>query len=38
MISPDRDSSSTIRRVGLEGRTDLVTPGAASTPDDGVAA
>ena len=39
MISPERDSSSTIRRVGLEGRTDLVTAGgAASTPDDGVAA
>jgi NADH-quinone oxidoreductase subunit A len=48
MISPERDLSSTIRRVGLEGRidtvglegrTDLVTAGgAASTPDDGVAA
>ena len=39
MVSPDRDSSSTIRRVGLEGRTDLVTAGgAAGTPDDGVAA
>ena len=39
MVSPERDSSSTIRRVGLEGRTDLVTAeGAASTPDDGVAA
>jgi NADH-quinone oxidoreductase subunit A len=39
MVSPARDSSSTIRRVGLEGRTDLVTAGgAASTPDDGVAA
>jgi NADH-quinone oxidoreductase subunit A len=31
MVSPDRDSSSTIRRVGLEGRT-------AGTSDDGVAA
>ena len=39
MVSPERDSSSTIRRVGLEGRTDLVTAGgAAGTPDDGVAA
>jgi NADH-quinone oxidoreductase subunit A len=48
MISPARDSSTTIRRVGLEGRIDtvglegridLVTAGgAASTPDDGVAA
>lgn len=39
MISPSRDSQSTIRRVGLEGRTDLVTAGgAASPPDDGVAA
>jgi NADH-quinone oxidoreductase subunit A len=31
MVSPTRDSSSTIRRVGLEGRT-------AGTSDDGVAA
>ena len=31
MVSPNRDSSSTIRRVGLEGRT-------AGTSDDGVAA
>ena len=39
MVSPERDSSSTIRRVGLEGRTDLVTAGGAATnPDDGVAA
>ena len=39
MVSPDRDSSSTIRRVGLEGRTDLITAGGAgTTPDDGVAA
>jgi NADH-quinone oxidoreductase subunit A len=39
MVSPDRDSWSTIRRVGIEGRTDLVTAGgAASTPDDGFAA
>jgi hypothetical protein len=39
MVSPTRDSSSTIRRVGLEGRTDLITAGgAANTPDDGVAA
>jgi NADH-quinone oxidoreductase subunit A len=39
MVSPTRDSSSTIRRVGLEGRTDLITAGGAgTTPDDGVAA
>jgi NADH-quinone oxidoreductase subunit A len=39
MVSPARDSSSTIRRVGLEGRTDLITAGgAANPPDDGVAA
>jgi NADH-quinone oxidoreductase subunit A len=39
MVSAARDSSSTIRRVGLEGRTELVTAGgAASKPDDGVAA
>jgi NADH-quinone oxidoreductase subunit A len=39
MVSPTRDSSSTIRRVGLEGRGDFVTAGGAeATPDDGVAA
>jgi NADH-quinone oxidoreductase subunit A len=39
MVSAARDSTSTIRRVGLEGRTDLVTAGGAgATPDDGVAA
>jgi NADH-quinone oxidoreductase subunit A len=39
IVSPLRDSSSTIRRVGLEGRTDYVSAGGAdSTPDDGVAA
>jgi NADH-quinone oxidoreductase subunit A len=39
MVSPTRDSASTIRRVGLEGRTDLITAGGAgTTPDDGVAA
>jgi NADH-quinone oxidoreductase subunit A len=31
MVSAARDSSSTIRRVGLEGRTDLVTAGGATT-------
>ncbi len=39
MVSAARDSSSTIRRVGLEGRLDRVTAGGADTqPDDGVAA
>jgi NADH-quinone oxidoreductase subunit A len=39
MVSASRDSSSTIRRVGLEGRAPLVTAGGAETkPDDGVAA
>ena len=39
MVSASRDSSSTIRRVGLEGRTELVTAGGAEAkPDDGVAA
>ena len=39
MVSAERDSSSTIRRVGLEGRLDRVTAGGADTqPDDGVAA
>jgi NADH-quinone oxidoreductase subunit A len=39
MVSAARDSSSTIRRVGLEGRLDRVAAGGADTqPDDGVAA
>jgi NADH-quinone oxidoreductase subunit A len=39
MVSAERDSSSTIRRVGLEGRLDRVTAGGADTqPDDDVAA
>jgi NADH-quinone oxidoreductase subunit A len=39
MVSPARDSTSTIRRVGTEGRTDHVTAGGAGArPDDGVAA
>jgi len=39
MVSATRDSSSTIRRVGLEGRLDRVTAGGADTHrDDGVAA
>ena len=39
MVSASRDSSSTIRRVGLEGRAPLVTAGGAEAkPDDGVAA
>jgi NADH-quinone oxidoreductase subunit A len=36
MVSPARDSASTIRRVGLEGRFDAVAAG--HHPDDGVAA
>jgi NADH-quinone oxidoreductase subunit A len=31
MVSADRDSSSTIRRVGLEGRIDRITAGGADT-------
>jgi NADH-quinone oxidoreductase subunit A len=31
MVSPARDSSSTVRRVGLEGRLDRVTAGGADT-------
>jgi NADH-quinone oxidoreductase subunit A len=39
MVSASRDSSSTIRRVGQEGRTQVVTAGGAEPiPDDGVAA
>ncbi len=38
MVSPARDSSSTIRRVGLEGRDDRVTAGGASTDTDTEAA
>jgi NADH-quinone oxidoreductase subunit A len=38
MVSPVRDSSSTIRRVGLEGRLDRVAGGADTQPDDDVAA
>ena len=35
MVSPDRDTSSTIRRVGLEGRLDEVPAGGANTTSDG---
>ena len=35
MVSPTRDSSSTIRRVGLEGRLDQVTARGANTASDG---
>ena len=39
MVSAARDSSSTIRRVGLEGRTDLVTAGGShSAPTENEAA
>ena len=39
MVTPARDASSTIRRVGLEGRSiDVTAGGAESVPDDGVAA
>jgi NADH-quinone oxidoreductase subunit A len=38
MVSPERSTSSTIRRVGLEGRIDRVNAGGAGTNDDGVAA
>jgi NADH-quinone oxidoreductase subunit A len=38
MVSPARDTASTIRRVGLEGRLDRVAGGADTQPDDGVAA
>jgi NADH-quinone oxidoreductase subunit A len=33
MVSADRDSSSTIRRVGLEGRPETVTAGGADTEE-----
>jgi NADH-quinone oxidoreductase subunit A len=39
MVSPTRDSSSTVRRVGLEGRFDTVRAGGASaSPSDNEAA
>ena len=38
MVSAERDSTSTIRRVGLEGRDDRVTAGGASTDTDTEAA
>jgi len=39
MVSAERDSTSTIRRVGLEGRTDRVTAGGAGdTPSETEAA
>jgi NADH-quinone oxidoreductase subunit A len=39
MVSPDRTTTSTIRRVGLEGRLDLVTAGGAgATPPEHEAA
>jgi NADH-quinone oxidoreductase subunit A len=38
MVSPERDSATTIRRVGLEGRVDLPVVAASGVPSDSEAA